>query len=476
MKLYSENENYKLYHGNMLDMADVIKPNTIDAIICDPPYELNFMNRSWDNSGIAFNVDAWKKCYDALKPGGFLLAFGGSRTFHRIAVAIEDAGFYIKDVIMYVYGSAMPKGLNIGLAIDKYNGVESKVVSYEDCPDFKDVGNKQKEMGNQAQFTFGQIEDAERLQYARKVAQNEWNGWNTQIKPAYEPIIIAQKPIENNYVYNILKWGVGAYNVDECRIELESTYEYKEVKNRRKPLNDDAIFNDKTCGFKAENRIMQSASPEGRYPANFIHDGSEEATKDMPNTKSAGSDYNFEKSNQDNPTHLYTNIKSGKHFEDEGSASRYFYCAKASKFDRDEGLDDFEEKKKYVDFGTRKDDGKSVFEGSDVLAKNIHPTCKPTNLMRYLVRLVSPKGATILDCFNGSGSTGKAVMLENKEFEKDYKYIGIELTDEYLPIAKARIEYICNNEFEFEKSDNKISNHKVIKNDKDQMTIFDFEN
>ena len=128
MKLYSEDKNYKLYNGSMLDMLEVIDKESIDSIITDPPYELNFMGKGWDNSGIAFQPDTWKKCYEVLKPGGYLLAFGGSRTFHRIACAIEDAGFEIRDTIMWIYGSGFPKSMNIGLAIDKKNGVESKVV------------------------------------------------------------------------------------------------------------------------------------------------------------------------------------------------------------------------------------------------------------------------------------------------------------------------------------------------------------
>lgn len=452
MELYSSNDSYKLYKGNMLDMLEVISPNSIDSIITDPPYELNFMNRSWDNSGIAFNKDAWKKCFDVIKPGGYLLAFGGSRTFHRIAVAIEDAGFEIKDTIMYLYGSGFPKGLNIGYAVDKKNGIDNR------------TGN----MRDDGKATVGEIYEwangrPDTKIYEERVAQNEWSGWNTQLKPSYEPVIVAQKPIEKSIVDNVLKYRVGALNIDECRVPAkEGEYDIRHY------TKEDCFQNLKP----KQSKFQVKPQPDGRYPANVIHDGSDEAISGFPDSKSNGSDYDFESSNQDNTTHLYTNIKSGRHFEDEGSCARYFYCAKASRFDRDEGLDDLESKRKYVDNGTRKPEGKSIMEGSNVVAKNIHPTCKPTDLMRYLVRLVSPKGATILDCFNGSGSTGKAVMLENKQYNKNYKYIGIELTEEYLPIAKARIEYICNNEFDFWKDENGKEQRQV--KDKDVMTIFDF--
>jgi len=453
MELYSSNDSYKLYKGNMLDMLEVISPNSIDSIITDPPYELNFMNRSWDNSGIAFNKDAWKKCYDVIKPGGYLLAFGGSRTFHRIACAIEDAGFEIRDVIMWLYGSAMPKGLNIGYAVDKRNGVES-IDTGMISPASRPSGNKDNNL-----YKLGTVGK----NFTIKIAQNEWRGWNTQLKPSYEPIIVAQKPIEKSIVDNVIKYGVGGLNIDECKIGKDV------IKGGTMPKmngGDLGVGNFKTIG---SDRIEREDT-FGRYPANVIHDGSDEVVKLFPNSKSSGSDYNFESSNQNNTTHLYTNIKSGKHFDDEGSCARFFYCAKASQFDRDEGLDDFEFQKNIRINAPREKE-----EDKFIPRKNTHVTVKPTNLMRYLVRLVSPKGATILDCFNGSGSTGKAVMLENKQYNKDYKYIGIELTDEYLPIAKARIEYIINNDFDFSIDENGRSEHEVVKKD-NRITIFDFEN
>lgn len=451
MKLYSESKEYKLYHGSMLDMLEVIEPNSIDAILTDPPYELNFMNRSWDCSGIAFNKEAWKKCYEVLKPGGHLLAFGGSRTFHRIAVAIEDAGFEIRDTIMWLYGSAMPKGINIGLAIDKRNGVDNR------------TGNIRTDgkatLGNIYEWANGRPDTKE---YEERKAQNEWIGYNSQLKPAYEPIIVARKPIENSIVDNVLKYGVGGLNIDECRIPAEEM-----IETGRNGRKDKSTF--QASEINQENAQFQNL---GRYPANVIHDGSEEVLRGMPYTKGNGSEPNYEKSNSENRVYMEgkntTWHKSGAHFDDEGSAARYFYCAKASKFDRDEGLDSFEEQKSIRINAPR---GKEEDKFSP--KKNTHVAVKPTSLMRYLVRLVSPKGATILDCFNGSGSTGKAVMLENKEFKKDYKYIGIELTDEYLPISKARIEYIINNEFDFEKNEEtKISDYKP--KNKALLDIFDF--
>ena len=203
MKLYSENKNYKLYQGNMLDMLEVIEPNTIDSIVTVPPYELNFMGKGWDNAGVSFTADTWRKCYEVLKPGGYLLAFGGSRTYHRIACAIEDAGFEIRDTIMWLYGSGFPKSMNIGLAIDKKNGVESKIVGTGKS------GAKETHTNslNLVKNPFGG-------EYDIKEAQNEWQGWGTALKPSFEPIIVARKPFKGSLVDNVIENGVPTYEND----------------------------------------------------------------------------------------------------------------------------------------------------------------------------------------------------------------------------------------------------------------------
>lgn len=462
MELYSGNKEYKLYHGSMLDMLEVIEPNSVDAIITDPPYELNFMNKGWDNSGIAFQKETWQKCYEVLKSGGYLLAFGGSRTFHRIACAIEDAGFEIRDTIMWLYGSGFPKSMNIGLAIDKKMGVDNR------------TGNIRTDgkatLGDIYEWANGRPDTKE---YEERKAQNEWDGWGTCLKPAYEPIIVARKPVEKSIIDNVMKYGVGGINIDECRVPAKQG-EY----DIRHYTNEDCFQNLKP----KESKFQVEPQPDGRFPANVIltYDDTDydEVCGGMPYTKS-GSEKTFgsvRKAQEDNLYQLGIRKKenSGQYapdnYGDEGNASRYFYCAKASKFDRDEGLDGFKD----FDGGSYQFRQDGSLDGKIPLRKNIHPTVKPSNLMRYLVRLISPKGATILDCFNGSGSTGKAVMLENKEFKKNYKYIGIEFTDEYLSIAKARIEYICNNEFDFTKDESGINNYEVVKKNSKILSIFDF--
>lgn len=457
MKLYSENKDYKLFNGNMLDMLKVIENESIDSIVCDPPYELNFMNKGWDNSGIAFNIECWKQCYEVLKPGGYLLAFGGSRTYHRIACAIEDAGFEIRDTIMWLYGSGFPKSMNIGLAIDKKNGVESKVVGR-----IKGAGSTgNNSAGNQTFVAKNQYEDGT---HDIKEAQNKWQGWGTALKPSFEPIIVARKPFKGSCVDNVIKYGVGGINIDECRVENTNadTYdlEKRQVSKATGSYNDGHFLDD------LHNKdAKHGVNDLGRFPANTIltYDETdfEEVCGGFPNTKGGGKvkekgTYGicFEDKRDSKP------MADG--YDDSGSASRYFYCAKASKKDRDEGLEEFEEKT--AGQRTNRKEGSAginAYAGATGKARNIHPTVKPTTLMQYLVRLVTPNGGTALDPFNGSGSTGKAVMYENKERDKNYKYIGIELTEEYLPIAKARIEYVCN----LSKEEKQVTIDDILTND-----------
>lgn len=753
MKLYSENDSYKIYNGDMLDMLQVIKPESIDAIVCDPPYELGFMNKSWDSTGIAFKKETWQNCFEVLKPGGYLLAFGGSRTYHRIACAIEDAGFEIRDCVMYLYGCyssdtqvltnegwkyfyelnktekvlqwdkdndklSWIKPLNyFEYNIDdelillqnrhteqlitknhkvvcdikkdhkqyhnKYDYIEAQkilksdfvklplasyyygslhykyayiigwfltdawihkdgkaicfsqskkdklvklknelerlkekglckyseyirkskkenqqeehsfyvtgkianylinefpnrefkeefieldkeskdklleglidgdgssrensyshtfwskkdfrnnilsamlttmgyrnYISYSEghkgvvfntkhqtteiqykhkkenvkysgkvyClqtetgafvvrrkgkpfisgnsgfpksmdiakalegkltlgssnrKDFKKLNGEQVTRGNWGYATM-QLEqgyrnknydtEAESETYLGKLEPTtdlakEWQGWGTCLKPAYEPIIVARKPFKGSVVDNIIKYRVGGINIDGCKIGNEKRTQFSGKSNGR-------IYSE----YSQKNAHFETV--EGRFPANVITDGSEEVAKGMPNTTS-------------------TPIA-------EESAMRYFYSAKASKKDRDEGLDAFEERKTTDGCIRANVETARKFGANSALRKNIHPTCKPTELMQYLVRLVSPKGATILDPFMGSGSTGKAVMFENRERDANYKFIGIELTDEYLPIAQARIEY-ARDKFKYDLEQEKVT--------KGKQNIFDF--
>ena len=439
MKLYSDNDEYKLYHGNMLDMLEVIEPNSIDSIVTDPPYELNFMGKGWDNSGIAFNNETWKKCYEVLKPGGYLLAFGGSRTSHRIACAIEDAGFEIRDTIMWLYGSGFPKSMSLGKVIEG-----KQVLGSANVRDIKKLDGEKEIVGGG--WNSNEVEQGKRKQEYEQIKTNvnyttelgkKWSGWGTALKPSFEPIIVARKPFKGSLVDNVIENGVGGINIDECRVGNEERT-YKGM-SKHKPEGAGTFRDDNWTPKDIEVNVS------GRFPANTIltYDESDfdEVCGGFPDTKG------FYRPNCKNKSYNQSsNIQLGggnvsSQYDDSGSASRYFYCAKASKKDRDEGLEEFEDGN--ITDG-RKATSDRPYLRKETLRKNTHPTVKPTELMQYLIRLVTPNGGTILDPFNGSGSTGKAVMYENKERNKNYKYIGIELTDEYLPISKARIEYVCN--------------------------------
>lgn len=739
MKLYCEGNNYKLYNGSMLEILEVIDVNSIDSIVTDPPYELNFMGKGWDNSGIAFLPDTWRKCYEVLKPGGYLLAFGGSRTFHRIACAIEDAGFEIRDTIMWLYGCLSEdtevltergfkkfKDIKEGEKIRVYD-VKNDIYKWEtperwsvytlnedtcyriksdytdqlvsrnhrclierdgslifeyaenlDCmervpvlscdisfiqegdwkllqPDMLWQGKKlakgifsewkrkaQREEGKtrreessmeercdisesegelcnsknkicqmpgsiyadgkegrlcngtsavggeankssintergctsyksqcggqqnrkpdavcnesrsqelrewktyqttlatvtteqysgiiycptvstgcfvakrngkvfitgnsgfpksmnigkavEAKLTTGSANtqefknlkgektesgdwgiDGNNNQYGARPADysadkhlrtvnvdfqteegNRWKGWGTTLKPSYEPIIVARKPCEGSCVDNVLKYGVGGINIDECRIGFSVREPDKRV-GTDAMMKTDKMWFDNAGGY--EGKEVRLYNNTGRFPANMIFtydDGDfEEVCGGFPVGKKNGSITKQYKKN--NIVYgEYGDCDTWEAYNDSGSAARYFYCAKASKRDRDEGLENLEIRYRGMSNQAKAElsrdnvgfDGgsaKTIGLNRVIARKNIHPTVKPTDLMQYLVRLVTPDGGVVLDPFNGSGSTGKAVMYENKDRNKGYRYIGIEMNEEYLEISKARIDYV----------------------------------
>ena len=355
MKLYCEDTDYKLYHGNMLDMAEVIEPASIDVVITDPPYELNFMGKGWDNSGIAFNPEAWKRCYTALKSGGYLLAFGGSRTFHRIAVAIEDAGFEIRDVVMYMYGQGFPKSMNLGKAI------ESKLTTGSaNTQEWKNLNGTKEESGdwglNKNAHEYGaRPADYSADGHLRTVDVDytteegkQWDGWGSALKPSYEPIIIARKPCEGSLTDNVLKYGVGGLNIDECRVGDEELHNSYAGNKNGFTLGDER--DEKGKGIFAGNRSGETVV-KGRFPSNIIltYDDTDfnEVCGNMPETSSNGgqttmSDFSKYNGSMMNISNLKENAarKDSDYIapKDAGNACRYYYCAKASKKDRDEGL------------------------------------------------------------------------------------------------------------------------------------------
>jgi DNA modification methylase len=384
----------------------------VDSIVTDPPYHLQsivdrfgkedsapaqhgtdgafaraskgFMGKEWDGGDIAFRQETWELAMKLLKPGGHLLAFSASRNYHRMAVAIEDAGFEIRDQIMWIYGSGFPKSLNIGKAVDKKQGNDRVAVGERtrNVKPFDDDNgwNSNNTNGNHI-YTKG---------------NSEWEGWGTALKPAHEPIVLARKPIsEKTIIDNVLKHGTGGINIDECRVELR-----KGEKTEKKPTK----LISSTVNFNASEMrgSVDSKWKLGRFPANVMHDGSDVITKEFPQTGKFGSVKPIDKQKTNDVFGKYNEVKEFQAYDDEGSAARFFYCPKTSKSER----------------------------GED----NSHPTVKPIALMRYLCRLVTPKGGTVLDPFMGSGSTGMAAKDEGFEF------IGIEREKEYFEIAEKRIK------------------------------------
>jgi len=360
---YYEEENITIYHEDCLEIMPQLKPESIDAIVTDPPYGLK-MNKEWDH-GIP-GVPFWKEALRIAKPGCHLLAFGGTRTHHRLMCAIEDAGWEIRDCLGWLYGSGFPKSLDVSKALDKMAGVEREVVGHKggrynspgtDIRGGNYIGGKPGTMMNLGNITIPATPSA-----------IQWEGFGIALKPVWEPIILARKPLDGTVTNNVLKWGVGGLNIDECRIKAKDQNVLDAAVKR-------IIGNDAVGWKNTSTKGIQPILKQGRFPANLIHDGSDEVMAVFPNTKSGG--------------------KSK-------SASRFFYCTKASRSER----------------------GKN----------NNHLTVKPLALMRYLCRLVTPPSGVVIDMFMGSGSTGITCKNLNR------KFIGIELDKEYCEIVVKRLK------------------------------------
>lgn len=417
-----------LLHGDCRPVMAGLPAASVDAVVCDPPYGLSFMGKDWDHGvpGVAF----WSAALRVAKPGAHLLAFGGTRTFHRLAVAIEDAGWEIRDTVMWVYGSGFPKSHDVSKAIDKAAGAEREIVGRR--TDRAATPKCDIRGGRIVGGESGGI-DLSAITAPATAEAAQWAGWGTALKPAWEPIIVARKPLEGTVAANVLQHGTGALNIDGCRVgdtveTWPSSRNYKSG-NMREPgsENDDA------------QKQATGAAPPGRWPANIIHDGSDEVTALFPNVK-AGTAVRH---NSGGNTFGGDNAKppmDDMGYADTGSAARFFYCAKASKADRNEGCDEFEDKENaHSTYGIHSDEGiihnNRNPENRTRAQKNHHPTVKPTALMRYLCKLVTPPAGTVLDPFMGSGSTGKAARMDG------FGFIGIEQDAEYIAIARARIAH-----------------------------------
>jgi DNA modification methylase len=503
-----------LLKGNCLETLKTLDTASVDSIVTDPPYELGFMGKSWDNSGIAYSQDLWAECLRVLKPGGHLLAFSGSRTYHRMVVAIEDSGFEIRDQIMWLYGSGFPKSLDVSKAIDKGMGenlqrrlrftewMRSTGVTASQANEALQNAGAISPNGTMAGHYFDRTqpaiatadlfdllrpllpevpEEIERLVAERtgiewtayknrevfserpafgigangfaygghsegatmKVTApatpeaQQWQGWGTALKPAHEPIVVARKPLIGTVANNVLTYGTGALNIDGSRVGTKARYNaHAGNKDTGFTAGDDRSAASK--GLYAGNSDGGSIV-EGRWPANVIHDGSDEVLAGFPMTGSS-------KASMRGVGYTDSDIYGTgdgefdtlRGFNDSGSAARFFYCAKASKSERNAGLEGLPERR---ESDRERDDGvggDNPRNRTNEARQNFHPTVKPLALMRYLIKLVTPPGGIVLDPFLGSGTTAVAATLEG------FDWIGCEMTEDYWPIIEARVEWAQN--------------------------------
>jgi site-specific DNA-methyltransferase (adenine-specific) len=459
MSTYFDTTEALIYQGNCLEELKNIPDNSIDSIVTDPPYGLanldakvfttallkwvagnrdympsgkGFMGKSWD--AFVPPPAVWDECFRVLKPGGHMLVFAGSRTQDLMGLSVRMAGFEIRDSIAWLYGSGFPKSMDVSKAIDKAAGAEREVIGRN--PNSRENATKDNTL-----YESGTVGKTDYITAPATDDAKKWSGWGTALKPAHEPIIVARKPLtEKTVVDNVLKYGTGGINIDAARIGDEV---------RTSTITENGFGSN----FMDDNWVPSGKSYEktvtGRFPANVIFD---ETTAEILDQQTG-----ITKSGQPR-TDKGTGgiwkdgdgIPVGPQYGDEGGASRFFYVSKASKKDRNEGLEGLESA--FSGYSTRYCTacGKNVpYVGScgcdaDVEMRpanpqqNIHPTVKPTTLMEYLVKLVTPVGGTVLDPFTGSGSTGKAAIRNG------FRFIGVEMTEDYLPIIKARIEHEIN--------------------------------
>lgn len=412
-ELVMDTDEARLYRGDCRTVMAGLPDSSVDSIVTDPPYELGFMGRQWDRSGIAFDPEVWAQALRVLKPGGHLLAFGGTRTWHRVAVAVEDAGFEIRDSIAWLYGSGFPKSMDVSKAIDKAAGAEREVIGTAKRSQNRSEGWDRPWMREQMDALGGNGMAEHAITAPATEAAKAWEGWGTALKPAHEPVVVARKPFQGTVAANVLAHGTGAINIDATRIPTEdnlngggATTSVSEGWDR--PFRHDAESIERLKWETAKK--VEKAEALGRWPANVLLDESQAEVLDeqagiltsgLMKARTAraprkgGTIYGADQ----------RNITAGDTYADSGGASRFFYVAKAPAHERPE------------------------IDGVQ------HATVKPLTLMRYLVKLVTPPGGTVLEPFAGSGTTLEAAILEG------FSCIGIELDEDgtHIPLIMQRL-------------------------------------
>lgn len=419
---------YKLKTGDNLQILKNLPDNSIDAVITDPPYGLSFMNKKWDYE--VPSVELWKEVLRVLKPGGHLLSFGGTRTYHRLVVNIEDAGFEIRDQIQWIYGSGFPKSHNIGKAIDAISKTgKSNPKSLREVR----MGDEYEPTG-QVDYKKGRMFSSEITNdFTDQTIHNDYKGWGTALKPANEPICLARKPLsEKSVAENVIKWRTGGINIDKSRIGSEII---KQIQYDRTPEHGGKYGNHSE---RSSNGVITQT--EGRFPANIILDevAGELLDEQSGISKPSKGRTGIKGGSPIHQSKLSVDVEGKWPADNGGGASRFFYQAKVSKAERNMGLDEFDDKENnsigstYAGNQTTSKIGGNPDKPTEP-KKNNHPTVKPINLMTYLCNLITPEGGTILDPFMGSGSTGIAALLQR------YNFLGIDMDPEYTKIAEGRI-------------------------------------
>jgi hypothetical protein len=394
----------QLLQGDCRQSLRGLADNSVDSIVTDPPYELGFMGKGWDSTGIANDPALWADCLRVLKPGGHLAAFSASRTYHRMACAIEDAGFEMRDSLMWLYGTGFPKSMNVSKAVDAtmlYGKADSVALRMRDGREPGTVGTNM----NKHRSAKNDVEEDTEAAALQTDAAREWEGWGTALKPAFEPIVLARKPLsEKTVAANVLRWRTGALNIDACRVGT-SAEDAEAMKRCNTPgsgrmKNGGGLQGSST--FSRSSATGEMDTSKGRWPANVVHDGSDEVIEAFPaNAGAAAPVKGSEPSAASNGAVTGKRARvAGAFHGDSGSAARFFYSAKASKADRN---------------------------GSK------HPTVKPVNLMEWLCTLLTPPGGTVLDPFAGSGTTGAAAR------NKGFSVIMCELEVDYIADIRRRL-------------------------------------
>jgi site-specific DNA-methyltransferase (adenine-specific) len=392
MDAWHQDARATIYSGDCLTVLAELPDASVDAVVTDPPYELGFMGKGWDASGIAYRVDLWAEALRVLKPGGHLLAFGGTRTWHRLACAIEDAGFEVRDSIAWMYGSGFPKSLDVSKAIDKAAGAERRIVGSK-------VTGRALGGSNWRDGDAGGQEVVPVTAPATDAAR-EWSGWGTALKPAHEPIVVARKPLVGTVAANVLEHGTGALNIDGCRVAHTGSE------------NMDATQAPSRSTFSAAARDWTTPTykPGGRWPANVVLDEDQAAELDQQSGVSTSTPFAAGTRRSGGILGNTTGRREPMGHNDSGGASRFFYVAKAPAKERP------------------KVDGTA------------HPTVKPLTLMRWLCRLVTPPDGVILEPFAGSGTTVEAALMEG------FRVVAIEREADYLPLIQARLDRVAATE------------------------------